>query len=104
MSSRAGHVTTETVYGQALGLQLGDGDEHCTLELYTTGLNVYGNLYLCLLASSWGRSRGRKLDILMHFNAAVVTPILLSKIDLTGRSCWGSFHVKTGLSHPWPER
>ena len=46
MSSRAGHVTTETVYGQTLALQLGDGDEHRTLESDMTGLNVKGNLYL----------------------------------------------------------
>ena len=36
----------ETVYGQTLALWLGDEDEHCTLELDTTGLNVKGNLYL----------------------------------------------------------
>ena len=42
MSSHAGHVTTETVYGQTLALQLGDGDEHHPLELDTTGLNVQG--------------------------------------------------------------
>ena len=46
MSSRAGHVTTETVYGQMLALQLGDRDEHHALELDMTGLNVKGNLYL----------------------------------------------------------
>ena len=46
MSSHAGHVTTETVFGQTLALQLGDGDEHCALELDTTGLNVKGNLYV----------------------------------------------------------
>ena len=28
MSSRAGHVTTETVFGQTLALRRGDGDEH----------------------------------------------------------------------------
>ena len=51
MSSRAGHVTTETVYGQTLALQLGDGDEHRPLESDTTGLSVKGklNLYLKLL-------------------------------------------------------
>ena len=48
MSSHAGHVAMETVYGQMLALQLGDGDEHHTLELDTTGLNVKGNLYLYL--------------------------------------------------------
>ena len=32
LSSRAGHVTTEMVYGQTLALWLGNGDEHCTLE------------------------------------------------------------------------
>ena len=46
MSSRAGHVTTETVYGQTLALWLGDGDEHSALELDMTELNVKGNLYL----------------------------------------------------------
>ena len=45
---RDGHVTTETVYGQTLALRLGDGDEHCPLELDMTGLNVKGNLYLYL--------------------------------------------------------
>ena len=40
MSSRADHVTTETVYGQTLALWLRDGDEHRALELDTTGLNV----------------------------------------------------------------
>ena len=49
MSSRTGHMTTETVYGQTLALQLGDGDEHLPLELDMTGLNVKGNLYLYLL-------------------------------------------------------
>ena len=48
MSSRAGHVTMETVFGQTLALQLGDGDEHRTRELDTAGLNVKGNLYLYL--------------------------------------------------------
>ena len=46
MSSRAGQVITETVYGQTLALRLGDGDEHCALESDTTGLNVKGNFYL----------------------------------------------------------
>ena len=46
MSSRAGHVTMETVYGQTLALRLGDEDEHRSLESNTTGLNVKGNLYL----------------------------------------------------------
>ena len=36
----------ETIFGQTLALQLGDGDEHCILESDTTGLNVKGNLYL----------------------------------------------------------
>ena len=45
MSSPAGHVTTETVFGQTLALQLGNGDEHPPLESDTTGLNVKGNLY-----------------------------------------------------------
>ena len=48
MSSHTGHMTTETVYGQMLALQLGDGDEHCTLESDMTGLNVKGNLYLTI--------------------------------------------------------
>ena len=46
MSSHAGHVTTETVYGQPLALQLGNGDEHHALESDMTGLNVKGNFYL----------------------------------------------------------
>ena len=46
MSSRTGHVTTETVYGQTLALRLGNGNEHCALESDTMGLNVKGNLYL----------------------------------------------------------
>ena len=46
MSSHAGHVTTETVFGQMLALRLGDGDEHCAIESDTTGLNVKGNLDL----------------------------------------------------------
>ena len=46
MSSRAGHMTTETVFGQMLALWLGNGDEHRALESNTTGLNVKGNLYL----------------------------------------------------------
>ena len=41
-------MTTETVYGQTLALQLGDRDEHHALESDTTGLNVKGNLYLNL--------------------------------------------------------
>ena len=48
MSSRTGHMTTETVFGQTLALRLGDGDEHRALESDTTGLNVKGNLYLKL--------------------------------------------------------
>ena len=39
-------MTTETVYGQTLTLQLEDGDEHRALRSDTTGLNVKGNLYL----------------------------------------------------------
>ena len=46
VSSRAGHMTTETVYRQTLALRLGDGDEHRALESDMTGLNVKGNLYL----------------------------------------------------------
>ena len=46
MSSCAGHMTTETVYGQTLVLQLGNGDEHHPLESDTTGQFVKGNLYL----------------------------------------------------------
>ena len=54
MSSCAGHVTTETVFGQTLPLWLGNGDEHRTLESDTTGLNVKGNLYLTpLLQVPW---------------------------------------------------
>ena len=50
MSSHAGHVTTETVYGKKiLALQLGDRDEHHALESDTTGLSVKGNLYLYLV-------------------------------------------------------
>ena len=49
MSSHAGHVTTETVYGQKLALWLGDGDEHHPLESNTTELNVKGSLYLYLI-------------------------------------------------------
>ena len=48
MSSRAGHVTTENVFGQTLALQLGNGDEHHALESDMIGLNVKGNLYLYL--------------------------------------------------------
>ena len=48
MSSRAGHVTMETVFGQTLALRLGDRDEHHALESDTTGLKVKGNLYLHL--------------------------------------------------------
>ena len=44
VSSCAGHLTMETVYGQTLALWLGNGDEHCALESDTTGLNVKGNL------------------------------------------------------------
>ena len=46
ISSRTGHVTTETVFRQTLALWLGKGDEHCDLESDTTGLNVKWNLYL----------------------------------------------------------
>ena len=46
MSSRAGHVTTETVFGPMLALRLGNGDEHHPLESDTTRLNVKENLYL----------------------------------------------------------
>ena len=46
MSSCTGHVTTETIFGQTLALQLGNGDEHRALESDMTGLNVMGNLYL----------------------------------------------------------
>ena len=52
MSSRTGHVTTETVYGQTLDLWLGNGDEHRPLESDTTGLNVKENLYLYLIENS----------------------------------------------------
>ena len=45
MSSHAGHVTTETVYGQTLALRLGDGDEHRALESDMTGLNVKGGTF-----------------------------------------------------------
>ena len=48
MSSRVGHVTTETVFGQTLALWLGNRDEHRALESDTTGLNVKWNLYLYL--------------------------------------------------------
>ena len=41
-------MTTETVFGQTLALQLGNGDEQRALESDTTGLNVKGNLYLYL--------------------------------------------------------
>ena len=47
MSSCAGHVTRETIYGQMLALQLGNEDEHHALESDMTGLNVERNLYLC---------------------------------------------------------
>ena len=46
MSSGAGHVTRETVFGQTLTLWLGNRDEHPALEFDTTGLNVKGNLDL----------------------------------------------------------
>ena len=46
VSSCAGHVTTETIFGQTLALWLGNGDDQHALELDTTGLNVMGNLYL----------------------------------------------------------
>ena len=36
----------ETVFGKTLALWPGNGDEHRTLELDMTGLNVKGNLYL----------------------------------------------------------
>ena len=49
MSSHAGHVTTETVFGQTLALWLGNRDEHHALESDTTGLIVKGNLYLYLV-------------------------------------------------------
>ena len=51
MSSHAGHVTTETVFGQTLARWLGNRDEHRALESDTTGLNVKGNLYLLLSLS-----------------------------------------------------
>ena len=44
----AGHITTETVFGQMLALWLGNGDEHHPLESDTTGLNIKGNLYFYL--------------------------------------------------------
>ena len=47
-SSRAGHMTMETVFGQTLALRLRNGDEHHALESDTSGLNVTGNLYLYL--------------------------------------------------------
>ena len=43
-------MTTETVFWQTLALWLGNGDEHRALELDTSGLNIKGNLYLCLNA------------------------------------------------------
>ena len=47
--SHAGHVTTETVFGQVLALRLEKRDERHFLESDTTGLkNVKGNLYLYL--------------------------------------------------------
>ena len=48
VSSHAGHVTTETVYGQTLALRLGNGDEHHPLELDRTGQFVKENLILYL--------------------------------------------------------
>ena len=48
MSSHAGHVTTETAYGQMLALWLGNADAHRPLESDTTGQIVKGNLYLYL--------------------------------------------------------
>ena len=39
-------MTTKTVYGQTLPPWLGNGDEHHTLELDMTGVNVKRNLYL----------------------------------------------------------
>ena len=48
MSSRAGHVTTETVFGQTLAVWLGNEGEYCTLELDTAELNVKGGFYLYL--------------------------------------------------------
>ena len=39
-------MTTETVFRPTQALWLGDGNEHCALELDMTGLNVKGNLYL----------------------------------------------------------
>ena len=48
MSSCAGHVTMETVFGQTLALWLGNGHEHRALESDTTGLSVKGNLYFYL--------------------------------------------------------
>ena len=53
MSSRAGHGTTETVFGQMLALWLGDGDEHRPLESDMTGQIVKGNLYLYLYLTSY---------------------------------------------------
>ena len=59
MSGRAGHVTTETVYGQTLVLPLGNRDEHHALESGTTGLNVEGNLDLGLGHMSEESSKSR---------------------------------------------
>ena len=65
MSSRAGHVTMETVFGQTLALWLGSGDEHHPPESGATGLNVKRNLYLYL---TWGVGRHGASDssILLH--------------------------------------
>ena len=71
VSSRAGHVTMETVFGQTLALRFGDGDEHRALESDTTGLNVKGNLYLYLYVCVWGgemKNIGRLEFMVLYFS------------------------------------
>ena len=55
LPSHAGHMTMETVFGQALALWLEKRDEHHPLESDMTGLkNLKGNLYLYLLNITGG--------------------------------------------------
>ena len=81
-------MTMETVCGQTLALQLGDRDEHCTLEWDTTGLNVKGNLYLYLyvtytqtllnLSPSWEHGENESIKITTHSKIILHLPVLFA--------------------------
>ena len=88
VSSRAGHMTTETVYGQMLALRLRGGDEHRTLESDTTELNVKGNLYLYFFCLS--ETPG---DLKVEFNVQLKLLLYLINGSSVCKKCNGLCYV-----------